>query len=145
MIIFSILLLNFIVPQCRQYFCAQEVLILLFLFKWHIKCLLKCFIGIWFFQTCYGYVFNDQGVWVLVSLVLKYDFFFFFWLAEGNALPDTFGPLDNLTKLNLDQNLSCNPTSGGCQGRGWSYQSFQGQCGEFLVFGFRFFLFFLFL
>ena len=34
--------------------------------------------------------------------------FFFFggggWLAEGNALPDTFGPLDNLTKLNLDQN-----------------------------------------
>ena len=30
--------------------------------------------------------------------------FFFFWLAEGNALPETFGPLDNLTKLSLDQN-----------------------------------------
>ena len=31
-------------------------------------------------------------------------FFFFFLLAEGNALPETFGLLDNLTKLNLDQN-----------------------------------------
>ena len=31
-------------------------------------------------------------------------FFFFFGLAEGNALPETFGPLDNFTKLSLDQN-----------------------------------------
>ena len=39
-------------------------------------------------------------------MVLKFGFFFFFLvgLADGNALPDTFGPLDNLTKLNLDQN-----------------------------------------
>ena len=37
-------------------------------------------------------------------LLVWCSIFFFFWLAEGNALPETFGPLDNLTKLSLDQN-----------------------------------------
>ena len=50
-----------------------------------------------------------RGFGFLLVWCWNLGFFFFFfwgggWLAEGNALPDTFGPLDNLTKLNLDQN-----------------------------------------
>ena len=51
-----------------------------------MKCLLKCFIGIRFFQTSCGFEFNDLGVWVLVSVVLIF-FIFFYFLAEGKATP----------------------------------------------------------
>ena len=37
-------------------------------------------------------------------LLVWCSIFFFFLLVEGNALLETFGLLDNLTKLNLDQN-----------------------------------------